>query len=419
MFNETDKPMVFRDQQINSFCSQMQEAISFKGPNGDTYCDEFIEAVIEEVQERESDLTQARVAIEQYIVSNLAKKPDDVLMMEIHSKAMPIIQEVIDIEVKMYGRPAYIVSAANNDARAYSLAALTSNPIQSIELPQDVAQEVAKYGFTNVIKTVEEAAPTLPDNTEDDINEYRASFFEAISDDTSEQEWMEKFKEEESFTIIDTMLHAVCAYEQVSLFVTKALKQYLKQDKTEKQIKYERECFVPEFEITPGKFIITARNSSLRLFFSALQFTSELKDNFKQYIENNEEKVRKILALKETDEYNKIEIFNQSYEKVIDALVDFSAKYPFTDENFKYICLFLEFSIKELRNHVYLAINDLAAYYEERHFFVSSSNCYLLKEYISSNFKLDEVKAEEDKEETKTETPTEEQNCSDFGIFIE
>jgi len=188
----TDTPLIFREEQIKNFVLKLKEAATFTGPNNEPFIDEFIEAVLEEVQARESDLSTARVAIEKYVIGNLAKQPDDILMMRIHDNIQPIIDEVIQIEIRMYGHPKYVVSKANNNAEAWSLEALKQNPITNIQLPQDVVEEVSKYNFTTV-----KEIPTLPDS-EPNINDYRSSFFEELADGETEESWMEKFQEEKS-----------------------------------------------------------------------------------------------------------------------------------------------------------------------------------------------------------------------------
>lgn len=384
----TSTAMLFRKEQIERFCSNMQEAISFIGPNQEVHEDEFISAVIEEVQASESDLTEARVAIEKYIISSLAKDPDDLLMRQIHEKAMPVINDVIDIEIKMHGRPLYIVSAANNNAQAYSLSNLASNPISTITVPQDVAQEVAKYGFINVTADTERVID-LPD--QEDINEYRTSFFNSIDDDTKEEQWLKDFEQEKFFAIVDNMLSCINQFEQVSLFISQAVKDVFKSELSSNQIKYVQDCFVPEFEVQSTKFIISARNSSLRYFFTALQFITESKEQFFEFVKQNHDKQKQLLNY-HSKGITKDKLALYSFNKIFDALIDLSSKHPLLDENLEAICLFLEFCIPELRDHFYLALNDTAAYYEERKFFVSSSNCYLLKEYLASNFEIKDTK---------------------------
>lgn len=385
-------PMMFRKQQIEKFCTDMQEAISFTGPNNEIHEDEFISAVIEEVQNRESNLTEARVAIEKYIVSSLAKDPEDVLMMQIREKAMPVIKDVIDIEIAMHGKPLYIVSADNNNGQAYSLSNVAANPINTIALPQDVAQEVAKYNFINITDT--QQVIDLPE--EEDINDHRVSFFEPLDEDTKEEQWLKDFEQEKFYSIIDYMLESINRFEQVSLFISDAVKQAIKANKTANQIKYEKDCFVPDPEVQSTKFIISARNSSLRYFFSALQFSSDSQGEFFNFVKDNQDKNKQLIEIKDKS-VSQSDLALNCYNKVIDALINLSSKYPLTDEDFKYLCLFLDFSIPELRDHFYLALNDTAAYYEERKFFASSANCYLLKEYMASNYKIKTIEQDSHK----------------------
>ena len=46
----TDTPLIFCEEQIKNFVLKMKEAATFTGPNNEPFIDEFIEAVLEEVQ---------------------------------------------------------------------------------------------------------------------------------------------------------------------------------------------------------------------------------------------------------------------------------------------------------------------------------------------------------------------------------
>jgi hypothetical protein len=411
----TDTPLIFREEQIKNFVLKMKEAATFTGPNNEPFIDEFIEAVLEEVQARESDLSTARVAIEKYVIGNLAKQPDDILMMRIHDNIQPIINEVIQIEIRMYGHPKYVVSKANNNAEAWSLEALKQNPITNIQLPQDVVEEVSKYNFTTV-----KEIPTLPDS-EPNINDYRSSFFEELADGETEESWMEKFQEEKSFALIDICLYATNFYEQVSKAVTDQLREYVKQKRTEKELEYEKECPVPESEIEPGRFITAARNSSIRAFFTLLQITSDTKEDFIKHIEKNYDKLRELFDLDEETFTNGC-VEEAFIERTIDAFINLYGKYPINTETLTTLKVVFDFFDQDQRNHFYKALNEQAMYYEERRFFESSKNCYLLVEYLADEYecgpKKDQEAQQEPSESDGEPTPSNSPN-DPIGVYFE
>lgn len=409
--NELDnQPKIFRKQQVADFLHQLDIASTFDGPDGTIYHDEFINMVMDEVQANETDLSEARVAIEQYVVSNLAKTPDNVMFMRLHDAIQPIIQAVIDIEIKMYGSPKFIVSKANSDASAWRIDGGAQTPIQNVSLPQDVADEVKKYSFINITET----PPTLPEKTQD-INDYRRSFFTKIENHDKDQSineelWLKNFENEAVFDFLDKVIYAANFHDQVSMAVIENLTEYCIhgtlngiQRRNDKALAYEAECNIPEIELAPDEFIMTARNSSLRALFTVLLLSEPEENSLKKVIQSDLKDTERTIDVVKAD--------------CLQSLIKLYAKHPIFKKDVTSLELVFQAIDEELRGHFYTALNDLASYYEERHFTASALNCYLLKEYLADLLKL-QSKEEESKAEA-VKTGPDAVVISSAGIFIE
>lgn len=412
--NNEDFPKVFRKEQIESFVQMMTEAITFQGPNREVFRDEHIEMILEEVSGHEADLSTARVAIEKYIISSLAKDPDNVILMRIHDNIGPIIQEVINIEIKMYGAPKYVVTKSATDANAWRVDGQTSSStdlITSVSLPQDVLSEIQRYAFVTV-KPGE--VPVLPDkdpNAEPDVSEIRRVYFEPlepvaeVETEELEEDWYNKFSQEAAFEFIDMAIFVCGFHDQVSMLVTSTLKEYCLTGyingmhvRTEKALHYERECPVADSDATPGQYIITAYNSSLRAFFTALQITSDQKKEFKDFIKENTSSIRKLCDYSE-EKFTDGSVHEQTYERCISSLIKLYGKHPIFEKDLPFIKTVMNFIDENQRKHFYTALNDWASYYDEHKFYKSTENCYLLKEWLAS---VHEIEKEPTKEEVET-----------------
>ena len=300
----------------------------------------------------------------------------------------------------MHGKPKYIVSKANSDASAWRLVG-DSSPIHNIHMPPDVAEEVKKYAFTSVR---EEDIPTLPEK-EDNISDYRRSFFKAIEakDEDSEaleKEWLKNFENEIIFDFLDKAIYAANFHDQVSLAVVEQLTEYCLfgslndvDRRSEAALTYERECAIPEVELTPDEFITTARNASLRALFTALLLSEPDEGSLnKTIIDYMTDKGDKRTS-DDPDMQDELTACNQSlFRACIKSLIKLYAKHPIFTVDVSSLKLVFQAVEPELRNHFYIALNDWASYYGERHFYNSARNCYLLKEYLAD---MEGVKVEE------------------------
>jgi hypothetical protein len=418
---DTSRPMIFRPEQIENFITSMTVAATFEGPDGTTYHDDYINLVLDEVTASEADLSDARVAIERYVVSNLAKEPDNVMFMRLHDSIQPIIKAVIDIEIKMHGKPKYIVSKANTNATAWRLDGVTDSPIHNINLPPDVAEEIKKYSFLTV--TEEVAFPTLP-NKEQDINDYRRSFFSAleVGDQKSEdveKKWLENFEKEAVFDFLDKVIYASNFHDQISLTFTNQVETYClfgdffgsANGRDEKALAYEQECNIIEPELSPDEFITTARDASLRALFTVLLLTEPNNNSLVDVICDHHQSVDK----EWTRDHMDLDVTDERI-KCVKSLIKLYGKHPIFTEDFESLKFVFQACDQALRNHFYVAMNDFASYYGERNFHKSALNCYLLKEYLA-NMEGVEVKSKvaSESSETTTVAPTD----TSSGVYIE
>lgn len=418
--DDTSHPMIFRKEQIDDFLHRMDVASTFDGPDGQIFHDDYINLVLEEIQAKETDLTEARVAIEMYVISNLAKTPDNVMFMRLHDAIQPIIQSVIDIEIKMYGKPKYIVSKATTDASAWRIDGVTESSIHNINLPPDVAEEVRKYSFITIKET---EVPTLPDK-EMGINDYRRSFFSAleVGDQDSEdleKKWLEDFKKESVFDFIDKIVYASNFHDQVSITYTKQLGDYCLYgdvvggavERDDKALDYERECSIIEPDLAPDEFITTARDASLRALFTVLLLTEPGNNSLFDVLCDHRAGADKDWKRDHMD----LNVIDDRI-KSVESLIKLYGKHPIFTEDLEPLKFIFQACEPELRNHFYIAMNDFASYYEERNFHKSALNCYLLKEYLSS---MDGVKVEPKVPQETTETTTVAPTDTSSGVYIE
>lgn len=421
---DDSRPMLFRKEQIEDFLHRMDVASTFDGPDGTLLHDDYINLVLEEIQAKETDLTDARVAIEMYVVSNLAKTPDNVMFMRLHDAIQPIIQSVIDIEIKMYGKPKYVVSKATTDASAWRIDGVTESTIHNINLPPDVAEEVKKYSFITVKET---EMPTLPDK-KPDINDYRRGFFSALvvegeDSESLEEKWLENFSKESIFDFIDKVIYASNFHDQVSLTITTQLEDYCLYgdivggmcERDEKALEYERECNIIETDLTPDEFITTARDSSLRALFTVLLLTEPNNNSLINVLCDHQVNIDKDWKRDHMD----LDVADNRI-KSIKSLIKLYGKHPIFTEDLVPLKFVFQACEPELRNHFYVALNDFASYYEERHFHKSALNCYLLKEYLAN---MEGVAKESAVETTvaveSTETTTVAPIDTSSGLYIE
>jgi hypothetical protein len=431
-----NQPMRFRKEQIEDFVNRMREASSFTMEDGTLHYEENIEMILEEVLAHEADLSQARVAIEQYVISSLYKSPDDALMMRISDAIRAPIDDVIAIEVKMYGHPKFIVSKNGDNGKAYRLDTATETPIHSIKLPTDVAEEVAKYNFTTV-QEVEAEVPEIELNNEEAIMEYRVSFFnplltgvedkEALTEDKEkmrdkESEWAENFKKEPAYELIDRTLYCLNYHDQLGhghlADLNILCKTYF----------YEEECSplfvfdddldtyidaveVPEEEVPPGQYITTAREASLRCFFTAMELAYRKRDEFNNFLLKKAPSVEKTEdgEVAATTEFAHL-VTRTDLDNSIAALLRLAARHPFDwaagDENLKesFKNVF-EFVNEDLQKHFYMIMGDFADYFSEREFYQSADFCYELKVMLS-DILPDEKAKDEPVEQSQTASPS-------------
>lgn len=432
--DKSNFPKVFRKAQIEDFVEQMKRAATFLGPDGQEFHDSYIDTVLEEVQADEADLTSARVAIEQYVLTELAKDPGNVMFMRLHDSIQRPIQEVIDIEVLMYGQPRYIVSKANKDASAWMVGGAAELGIQNVSYPQDIATEIAKYGFVGV---EEKDYPVLPEEAPD-INNHRRSFFAPVDSadeeggkKDAELDWYKNFENEIVFNFLDTVIYAANFHDQVSMGITRLLEDYLLKGEVsggkrdEKALEYEHDCYIPEVELTPVEFITTAANSSLRALFTAFQLTSTLKEKFIAFLEKPESIEDHFADYEELSTDEKEDAVAEVYVLAITALVKLFGKHPIFEKDMVYLEHVLDFVNDDLKKHFYVALNDWSDYYEERGFYVSSRNCQLLKNHLAENGGQPEEAKEETPEEEameptkETEKPIDVSSAAARGIYFE
>ncbi len=404
---DEDFPKIFRAEQKENFITQMKQANTFKGKGDELFQDEHIELILEEVENGDCDLTDARVAIEKYVISELARNPDNRIFQRLSDAIRPIIDEVIQIEVKMYGAPKYIVSKENANAAVWRTDGHA--PMGSVSIPQDIVSEVQSYGFTSVMPG---EIPSLPDSPPD-INEERNAFFDPLVTEEEvpvqefEEQWLENFTAEAAYDLIDRALYLCGFHNQVSIATTDALLSYClygtvgdRDVRGEKALQYERECDITEPEVTPDQYIFTARNSSLRALFTMLMLTSSNAIDFKAYIAQQVE----------TNTYNFD--FNEDltdsehrqwlHDEILRILAKMYGKHPIFHSDLPFIKCMLCYLDEDIARHFYVALNDWASYYEERGFLQSMENCYALKQFLGEDrdFTEPEVPEESETEET-------------------
>lgn len=427
-------PKIFRPDQIENFMFKLEEASIFRKDDNIIH-DEFIALVIDEVRTNEADLSQARVAVEKYIISELVKEPNSEYFMRLYDKVKPIIVEVIEIEIKMFGKPKYIISSSNNSADVWRIDGGAQTPIESISLPTDVADEVKKYSFVSV---KDNTNLVLPEETEKDVKDIRLSFFNELDsdDDKKSQEekektWLINFEQEAIFNLIDSVILAANFHEQVSLSLVTQLKDYclygivhgVEKERDELAVSYEDVCDVVEVDVAPGRFIFTARNSSLRALFTALMLSEDSNKDLLYVIVDKDLDINKEVCeefFENTEDIHKIK------NSCIVSLIKLYAKHPIFEEDVRSLKLVFNAITQELRQHFYVALNDFASYYSERNFHNSSSNCFLLKEYLTTLNEIQESDLEpklktNETENDQSETDEKASNkveISNEGIFI-
>lgn len=425
-------PKVFRPAQIEDFLICAKDASEFTGPGNEIFADAHIEAVLEEVKASEADLTAARVSIEQYLINELTKDPDNVIFMRMSDNFQPIFQKVIDVEIKMFGAPKFVVSKNHNNATAWRLDSASEVPISNVSLPQDVLTEVSKYGFTSVLA----ADYILPDQPKDPY-EVRREFFDELpieGDDTlqKERDWLEKFESEALFEFIDRLVFICNFHDQVSTLITKQLFIYCTKNelhgakRDEKVIEYEQSCPTPEPELAPEKFIVTAANASKRSLFTLLHISGEKRKDFVDSVKTKIDWLREEYECPANHFNNDLDqsypddyIIERGVEEAFAGMVKMYGKHPIFPEDMTGIKLVLEFIDEDQLRHFYLCYNDLISYYEERHFFESASTCNLLKEFIATIGAMDDEPTEAEIEVMNEEAMEKRANGFGSSIFIE
>lgn len=432
-------PKLFRPMQIEDFVLCSKDASSFTGPGGDIFHDSAIEAILEEVQANETDLSSARIAIQVYLENELRKDPDNVVFMRMSDLFRPIFQKVIEIEVKMYGQPKFMISNESGSAQAWRMDAAAETPITAVNLPQDILAETAKYGFTS-IKAEDYVLPDPPPSVDDQRREFFKELPMDAGDETHEQReraWDKRFQKETLFEFIDRALFICHFHDQVSPLVTKQLLEYclkgelfgIKRD--EEMHRYEEACIIPEPELVPGDFICTMANASKRAFFTLLTITAERSEAFVKFLWDNIEWLREEGAwpadIYEGDSdidqvYPDDFVVNQSKELALKALVKMYGKHPIFDEDlmgFHIALKFLQLDSKDMLKHFYLCLNDMMAYYNERHFFGSESNCNTLKDYISELEPQEKEPTPEEIEQQNLDAQEQRATKYSTGVFID
>ena len=426
-------PLVFRPAQIQAFIEQSKEASCFTGPDNETYIDSHIELVLEEVQAHEADLSAARVSIETYLIESINKEPDNPIFLRMRDAFRPIIEEVKQIEIKMYGAPKYEVSTLHGNASAWRMDAAA---IAEIHLPQDVLSEAAKYNFTSV----NPAEFELPDQPET-VDDVRRKFFDELpgSEDSSEareRDWLKDFKREANYELIDRALFICNFHDQVSLQITDQVLQYCltgvkNGSRKEEHLKYEEGCEVPEVDLVPNQFIITASNASKRALFSALYLSGRKLEDFKLFIADQEEFIR-AEGEYPADEFemdSDIEmsfpqdfVLQRGFSRAVESLIKMYGKHPiFVDDllGFKLVFMFLKDDAPDMLSHFYRCFNDMISFYDERHFHESSTNCNLLKDFVADLVPQEPEPTEEAVEQANDEAQEQRAKTSSTGIFIE
>lgn len=427
-------PLVFRPTQIENFLIQAKEANRLPGPDGMEFSDSHIEMVLEEVEAKESDLSSARVSIAIYLESEINKDPDNPIFHRLRDLFRPIFNEVIQIEVKMFGAPKYQISFENNTASAWRMDAAA---ISDVTLPQDVLTEAAKYNFTNVSMADYE----LPEQPKT-ILDRRGEFYDPLPDEqpdgaAAEQAWLKDFEKEAAFELVDRALFVCNFHEQVSTLVTKDLMRYLltgREDgfRTAEAMEYEGACDVPEPETVPGQYIITAANASKRALFTAFYITGSEHENFIEYLKNELAHLRKEMAYPADSFRGTAEVKGQNYEdsfvidkgrtRAVNALIKMYAKHPIFAEDvsgLEIVFKFLHTNAPNMLSHFYACMNDMVSFFDERKFYESSANCTLLKDFITD---LTPQKAEPSEEEVaQANDQAQEQRAASTssGIYIE
>lgn len=424
-------PMVFRTEQIESFLTKGREINKILGPKNEEFADSHIEMVLEEVAAHESDLSAARVSIAVYLNDEIAKDPDNPIFHRLRDAFTPLFNEVIQIEVKMYGQPKYQISTENNTATAWRMDAAA---IADVTLPQDVLAESAKYGFTSVLP----ADFMLPDQ-EPTIMDYRRSFFEALPVDEDstvdrERDWLKNFKKEANFELLDRALFICNFHDQVSTMITDGILKYcLEEERTPELLEYENNCDVPEVDLVPSDFIVTASNPAKRALFSALYLTGGKQEDFKKFIEGDFiEFARKELEMPadsfvgtadaKVQRWENGEVVAEAYTKAIKSLVKMYGKHPLFEEDlfgFKAVFRFLKDDAPNMLSHFYRCFNDMHSYYEERQFLESATNCELLKDYITELQPQEAEPTQEEVNQANEEAADKRAAAASSGIFIE
>jgi hypothetical protein len=421
-------PLIFRAAQIDSFVSAAKDASCFTGPGGVTYNDSHIEMVLEEVEAHEADLSAARISIEQYLIDSLNKEPDNPIFLRMRDAFRPIFDEVIQIEIKMYGAPKYHISTANNTAEAWRMDAAA---IAQVHLPQDVLSEAAKYNFTT-IKPSEFKLPEQPETPGD----VRRKFFAALpadedSSEDRERAWLQQFKKEASYELIDRALFICNFHDQVSTFITEQLVDYVKGERSKELMDYEQGCDVPEVDLVPNEFIITAANSAKRAFFSALYLSGTKRDEFKKFISEQVDFIREEGKMP-ADDYEMDSDIEQTYplDYVLErgfmdsmrALIKMYGKHPLFESDllgFKLVFKFIKDDAPGMLSHFYRCFNDMISYYEERHFFESMTTCNVLKDFIADLAPQEGEPTEAEVEQANEAAQEQRAAASSTGIYIE
>lgn len=400
--NDDDFPKVFRKEQIERFVDKMKQANAITTTEGNVIHDEYIDLIIEEVQENEADLTSARVAIEKYILTRTMKNHDDKIIATIAHNAREAINEVKQLEIKIFGGLRYAVGVEDGQVKTFRIDGAQS---YEIPVPQKLIDQQADMSawqttpFYGEQELKEDIENQLKENLKQkELDELRACFdpLQITEDPESvEKAWLDSFIEKKNehglCDFITDCVYKASSYDQINYTIVEKLLAYTqdgmfngKKLRDSTFIWFEENLNIPDFEDESSE-IHNARQASLRCLFTALflSSTDEFMNSLKDQIE---------------DEYREkmfdIEFDNlvgKKYKDCCQTLIYMYAKYPIFEHNVKDIKYILHYLHQDIRKNFYGALDQFRSYYDERNFLNSAEICGKLMNFIQDTYLQNEV----------------------------